>query len=175
MKSLIAYFSRKGDNHVNGEIVFLPVGNTEVAAKKLQALTGADLYEIRRAEPYPEDYRACVQESVKELKAASRPALAAPLPDVGGLRPGVPGLSQLVRHHAHAGADLPGGLRYGGQDHLPLLHQRGQRSGPQRGGYPGGLPRGEGAAGPGLALRGAAVARSDGEIQAWLAGPWAAE
>ena len=66
MKNLIAYFSRKGNNHVNGKIEFLPVGNTEVAAKKLQEMTGGDLFEIRRAEPYPEDYQACVQESGTE-------------------------------------------------------------------------------------------------------------
>jgi hypothetical protein len=31
-KYLIAYFSRAGNNYVNGEIVNLPVGNTEVVA-----------------------------------------------------------------------------------------------------------------------------------------------
>ncbi|MDP4189178.1 MAG: flavodoxin, partial [Bacteroidota bacterium] len=38
-KSLIAYFSRKGNNYVGGRIVNLPVGNTEVVAKKIQKLT----------------------------------------------------------------------------------------------------------------------------------------
>lgn len=40
MKILIAYFSRKGNNYASGSIVNLPVGNTEVVAKKIQALTG---------------------------------------------------------------------------------------------------------------------------------------
>lgn len=31
---LIACFSRSGNNYMNGSIVNLPVGNTEVAAKK---------------------------------------------------------------------------------------------------------------------------------------------
>ena len=45
MKTLIAYFSRKGDNYVGGKIVNLPVGNTEVAAKKIAELTGGyDLF-----------------------------------------------------------------------------------------------------------------------------------
>ena len=35
-KSLIAYFSRKGNNYVAGSIVNLPIGNTEVIAKKIQ-------------------------------------------------------------------------------------------------------------------------------------------
>jgi flavodoxin len=46
-KSLIAYFSRKGDNYVGGSIVNLPVGNTEVAARKIQSLTGGKLFQIR--------------------------------------------------------------------------------------------------------------------------------
>ena len=45
-KNLIAYFSRKGFNYSKGQIVFLETGNTETAAKKLQALTGADLFQI---------------------------------------------------------------------------------------------------------------------------------
>lgn len=173
MKSLIAYFSRKGDNHVNGEIVFLPVGNTEVAAKKLQALTGADLYEIRRAEPYPEDYRACVQESVKELKAASRPALADPLPDVSGcdrIYLGYPnwcGTMPMPVLTFLAGCDMAG------KTICPFCTNEGSGLGRSvediRAACPGAKVL------PGLALRGGAVARSDGEIQAWLAGPWAAE
>ena len=40
--------SRKGNNHVNGSIVNLPVGNTEVAAKMIQKLTGSDIFESTR-------------------------------------------------------------------------------------------------------------------------------
>lgn len=43
MKSLIAYFSRKGNNYVGGNIVNLSVGNTEIAAKKIAGMTGEDL------------------------------------------------------------------------------------------------------------------------------------
>ena len=32
-KSLIAHFSRQGNNYLDGRIVNLPVGNTEVAAQ----------------------------------------------------------------------------------------------------------------------------------------------
>lgn len=42
MKTLIAYFSRKGNNYIGGSIVNLPVGNTAVAAeyiKKQRAVT----------------------------------------------------------------------------------------------------------------------------------------
>ena len=55
-KSLIAYFSRKGNNYVGGSIVNLPIGNTEVIAKKIQGLTGSDLFQIQTVKSYPEDY-----------------------------------------------------------------------------------------------------------------------
>ena len=41
---LVAYFSRKGQNYVNGKIVNLPIGNTEVVAKMIQKITGGDFF-----------------------------------------------------------------------------------------------------------------------------------
>ncbi|WP_328812479.1 hypothetical protein [Paradesulfitobacterium ferrireducens] len=35
-KTLIAYFSRAGNNYVGGSIINLPVGNTETAAKMIE-------------------------------------------------------------------------------------------------------------------------------------------
>lgn len=46
VKSLIAYFSRKGANYVNGSIQNLEVGNTEVAAAMIQKITGSDMFQI---------------------------------------------------------------------------------------------------------------------------------
>lgn len=79
-KNLIAYFSRKGFNYSKGQIVFLETGNTEAVAKKLQALSGADLFQIEPLSPYSEDYRECVQESKEELAAGARPSLKS-IPD----------------------------------------------------------------------------------------------
>lgn len=42
----ISYNSRKGQNYLNGSIVTLPVGNTEVAAKIAQEITGGNIFEI---------------------------------------------------------------------------------------------------------------------------------
>ena len=80
MKALIAYFSRKGNNYVSGDIVDLPVGNTEVAARKLQALTGGDLFEIRTKRAYAADYHVCTEEALRELRQDERPELAATVP-----------------------------------------------------------------------------------------------
>lgn len=55
-KTLITYYSREGNNYVNGCIVNLPVGNTEVAAKMIQKITGGELFCINTIKKYPEDY-----------------------------------------------------------------------------------------------------------------------
>ena len=43
-KCLIAYFSRPGNNYVNGNIVNLPVGNTEVVAQQIREMTGGSCF-----------------------------------------------------------------------------------------------------------------------------------
>ena len=81
-KILIAYFSREGTNYVGGAIVNLPVGNTEVAARRIQDLTGGDLFRIKTVRPYAEDYTECTKEAQKELRENARPELAGPLPSM---------------------------------------------------------------------------------------------
>lgn len=84
MKTLIAYFSRKGNNYVGGNIVNLPVGNTEVAAKKIAELTGGDLFEIKTVHSYSEDYTTCTEEAKQELQEKTRPELVSDVPDISG-------------------------------------------------------------------------------------------
>ena len=55
MADFIVYFSRAHQNYVNGVIRDLEVGNTEVVAKVLQKLTGADLFKIEPIIEYSED------------------------------------------------------------------------------------------------------------------------
>lgn len=74
-KSLIAYYSRKGNNYVGGSIVNLPVGNTEVVAKKIQELTGGDLFQIETVKAYPEDYTATTRVAQVEMNDEARPEL----------------------------------------------------------------------------------------------------
>ena len=75
-RTLIAYFSRKGNNYLDGSIVDLPVGNTEVAAKMIQALAGGDLFHIDTVKPYPSDYTKATEVAQWELSQNARPALA---------------------------------------------------------------------------------------------------
>jgi len=81
-KGLSVYYSRKGNNYVNGSIVNLPVGNTEVIAKKIQALTGSDLFQIETVKAYPVDYTETTKVSQDELRANARPELTETVADM---------------------------------------------------------------------------------------------
>ncbi|TGU72350.1 flavodoxin [Geomonas terrae] len=81
-KSLIAYYSRAGNNYVGGNIVNLPVGNTEVAAEIIQQLTGAAMFKIDTIKQYPADYGETTEISKKELRQNTRPDLSAHLEDI---------------------------------------------------------------------------------------------
>ncbi len=81
-KVLIAYYSRTGQNYVSGDIVNLTVGNTAAVAKKIQLLTGADVFEIRTVKTYPADYHETTEVAKREMREHARPELAGELPDV---------------------------------------------------------------------------------------------
>ena len=67
-KNLIIYYSRKGQNYVNGSIVDLKKGNTELAAEFIQKAVGGDLFEVETVTPYSGDYTACTEEARAELQ-----------------------------------------------------------------------------------------------------------
>lgn len=75
MKSIVIYFSRAGQNYVNKEIKELKVGNTEVTAHLLKEQTGSDIFELKPAKPYSDNYRECVKEAVADMKSNARPEL----------------------------------------------------------------------------------------------------
>ena len=63
MASMIAFYSRAGENYFGGAYRRISVGNTEKAAQMLAALTGGMLYKIRQARPYSEDYQTCIAQA----------------------------------------------------------------------------------------------------------------
>lgn len=77
MSTLIAYYSRADENYVNGQIKVLPVGNTEVAARMLQELTGGDLFKVEQTCPYAKDYNTCIAEAQADQRRDARPELKA--------------------------------------------------------------------------------------------------
>ena len=74
-KCLIAYFSRPGNNYVNGQIVNLPVGNTEIVAKMIREITGGDLFPIEAVNAYPADYTETTDVAKEELRTNARPKI----------------------------------------------------------------------------------------------------
>ncbi|HET6687680.1 MAG TPA: flavodoxin [Jiangellaceae bacterium] len=81
-KTLVAYFSRAGENYFNGGRRTLDVGNTEILATMIKDRINCDLYRIKAEEPYPESYDETVQRNVDEQEADARPAIADRLPDL---------------------------------------------------------------------------------------------
>lgn len=76
-KSLIAYFSREGNNYVSGSVVNLPIGNTEVITKMIQEKTGSDMFHIESVNTYPSDYTETTNVAQEELRKNVRPELTA--------------------------------------------------------------------------------------------------
>lgn len=81
-KCLTAYYSREGNNYVSGRIVNLPVGNTEVAAKMIQELTGCDMFHIDTVKSYPKDYTETTEVAQQELRQNARPELTGHVEDM---------------------------------------------------------------------------------------------
>ena len=75
-KTLIAYYSRRGENYVNGAIKHLELGNTEVVVGKLKELIpDADVFHIDTVKKYSDDYMVCIEEAKEELRQQARPEM----------------------------------------------------------------------------------------------------
>jgi len=74
-KTLIAYYSRTGQNYAHGKIMNLPVGNTAIAAGFIQELTNGTLFQIETIKTYPADYTETTKVAQKEFRNNERPEL----------------------------------------------------------------------------------------------------
>ena len=82
-KTLIAFYSRRGQNYVNGSIRDLEKGNNEVNVEKIKAqLNAADVFRIDNVTKYSPDYMVCIEEAKEELRAKARPELSAKVEDM---------------------------------------------------------------------------------------------
>ena len=82
MKTLIAYFSHAGENYFDGGLKNLKVGNAKIIAEKTAKLTGGVLFEIETIKTYPNGYKACCNEAMKEKKSNELPELKNYLPSI---------------------------------------------------------------------------------------------
>ena len=82
-KILIAYYSRRGENYVNGSIRQLAVGNTEVVVQKIKArIPDADVFQIDTVKKYSDSYMTCIEEAKQELREQARPEMSHPLSSI---------------------------------------------------------------------------------------------
>ena len=74
-KNLIIYYSRKGENYVNGRIENLKKGNTEICVEFIEKAVGGDLFEVETVNDYSKNYHTCTEEAAQEVKENARPQL----------------------------------------------------------------------------------------------------
>lgn len=71
-KTLVAFFSRAGENYAVGHI---EKGNTHILAEMIAAETDGELFHIEPVTPYPDDYTECTEVAKRELNVKVRPAI----------------------------------------------------------------------------------------------------
>lgn len=80
--TLVIYYSRDGENYVNGHIETLKKGNTQIAAEYIKKICQADLFRVETVKEYNKDYMKCTEEARDELRKHVRPELKAYLDSV---------------------------------------------------------------------------------------------
>lgn len=83
-KTLILFYSRSGENHYDGGLRILEVGNAKRICSMIAEETGGDLFEVETVTPYGERYQECVRQAVAEWKGNARPAVKQIPADVSG-------------------------------------------------------------------------------------------
>ena len=83
-RNLIIYYSRKGENYVNGKIESLKKGNTEICAEYIKNSIDGDLFEVETVSDYSSNYHRCTEEAQDEISNNSRPKLKRYLNDIDG-------------------------------------------------------------------------------------------
>lgn len=81
-KNLVIYYSRKGQNYVNGTIKSLEKGNTQVAVEYIQEVLDTDVFEVETVKAYASDYTECINEAKAELNQQKRPELVKELSSI---------------------------------------------------------------------------------------------
>lgn len=114
---LVAYFTRSG--------------NTRVIAGTLQRALSANLFEIRPARPYPDDYEQTVEQARQETERGYEPPLEARVPDLQAYDTVLLGLPIWGGTAPPGHPVVPPSARSVGQDLATLRHARRIRSGQQ--------------------------------------------
>lgn len=81
-KTLIIYYSREGENYVNGSIKSIEKGNTEIVVEYIKELIDVDLFKVETVKEYDKSYMTCIEEAKKELHEDAKPELKHYLEDI---------------------------------------------------------------------------------------------
>jgi len=168
MKILIAYYSRRGENYVSGDIVNLPVGNTEVAAGMIQKLTGGETFRIDTVKQYPADYHEATEVAQQELRQNARPELASHLDNIGDYDLVILGYPNWWGTMPMAVFSFLQEYDLSGKTILPFCTHEGSGLGRSCSDIKKLCP--SATVSGGLAIQGGSVHRAEGEILVWLKG-----
>lgn len=165
-KRLIAYYSRAGNNYVNGDIVNLPVGNTEVAAKMIQKLTGSDIFRIDTVKAYPEGYQETTEVAKEELRRNARPEIKGRVDNMAGYNVIYLGYPNWWGTMPMAVFTFLEAYDFSGKTIVPFCTHEGSGMGSSERNI--GKLCAESSVLKGLAIRGGSVQRAKDEIANWL-------
>jgi flavodoxin len=165
-KNLSVYYSRKGNNYVSGRIVNLPIGNTEVIARKIQSLTGSDLFQIQTVQPYPEDYTATTRMSQDELSSNARPELTEIVADMDSYEVIYLGYPNWWGTMPMAVFTFLESYDFSGKTIVPYCTHEGSGLGNSERDINKLCPKAKVLSG--LAIKGSAVGRADNDLANWL-------
>jgi flavodoxin len=165
-KSLIAFYSRKGNNYMGGKIVNLPIGNTEVIAKKIQAMTGSDLFEIETVKTYPTDYTETTAVAMDEKKKNARPELTETVDNMDLYDVIYLGYPNWWGTFPMAVFTFLESYDFSGKTIIPFCTHEGSGLGNSERDIKNLCPNAN--VKPGLAIRGGSVKNADNEISDWI-------
>jgi flavodoxin len=165
-KILIAYYSRKGNNYVSGNILDLPIGNTEVIAKKIKAFTGGDLFEINTVNPYPADYTETTKVARDELRKNARPELTDTVKNMDDYDVIYLGYPNWFNTFPMAIFSFLESYNFSGKCIIPFCTHEGSGIGRSESEIKKLCPNAK--LSPAIAIRGSSVANADNQLQAWL-------
>lgn len=168
MASIIVYYSRRGENYVSGAIQTLAVGNTEAVARRLAALTGAELFQLVPCQPYSDQYDLCIRQAQDDQRRDARPALNA-LPE------SLEGYDTIYLGYPNYWGTMPmcvftflDAFNFTGKTILPFCTHEGSGLGRSEADIRRLCPGAK--VGRGLAIHGSSVCREERALEAWITG-----
>ena len=152
-KTLMAFFSRADENYFGGSMRYIEVGNTEVVARKIKDMIGADLFKIEMRTPYAKDYNTCIAEAKEHQKQDARPELKS-------LPTSIDAYETVILGYPNYWGTMPG------KTILPLCTNEGSGMGSSESDIRKLCPGAD--VKRGLSINGSSANKADAQIKSWL-------